>query len=458
MEYTRLTTIQCDRKLPSCSQCERLGVECAGYARERVFVNTTKEPSQSIVVSTNNRRSRPARATPDSQYLKLSWSSYLPNGQPPSLHEAKARAATWTSPMQSLYPKNIALGACLDSSAAEGRQRLERELMHRWMTSSYMSLCCLPEDGPWLQIELPRWAMAHGFLTDGIFALALLEGVLRRDSSHSPASQAQFVRVAMEYYDTSSAAFREQLRCVTPDNIHIMYVYSCITVIVNMALFQCRYNEGNDTLQSTGMLQHVTGLMELFIGCSWLAVQHIDWMRKSPLGPLVDRADSHWIPASVKPIEGPVDIALTRLMCAVNNSASIVDGHEEDPAVTRLNICRKAVTHLRRCFAVSIHSEMRGFCGEFPSLAGRNFVQYVKEGDPIALFIMLHWAVLLQYVDNWAWWAGSFGRVLVYEISDVLTVTYPELVASPEWGDNIAWAKDEVSAPSSYKPLTQLSP
>ena len=456
-EYRRLTATQCDRKQPSCGQCEKLRVDCAGYVRERVFVNATKELSPGAVFASTNRSNRSAHTSPDSQYLKLSWSSYLPNGQAPSLH-AKARAGTWTSPTASLYPSNIGLGACLDSSAPEGRQRLERELMHRWMVSGYMSLCCLPEDAPWLQLELPRWAMRHGYLTHGIFALALVEGVLRRNAKQTSTPQSRFVRVAMEYYDASSVAFRAELRYLTPENIHIVYAYSCIAVIVNIALFQCRYNDKNNIIQCKGMLQHVTSLMELFIGSSWVADQHMDWILKSPLGPLIHRATSHWIPVSDKPIEGPVDTALTRLMHAVNNSALIADEGAENPAATRLDTYQGAIRHLRKCFAVSIHSEVRGFCGEFPALAGRDFVQYVKERDPVALFILLHWAVLLQYADSWAWWARPFGRILVYEISDVLTEMHSELAVTPEWRENIAWAKDEVDAPSSYKPLARLEP
>ena len=454
-ESRRLTAMQCDTKQPSCGQCEKLGVDCEGYARERLFVNATK---QGVLFASTNRSNRSVHATSDNRSPKLSWSSYKPNGQAPSLH-TKARAGTSMSPTLSLYPSNFGLGVRLNSSAPpEGRQRLERELMHRWKVSGYMNLCCLPEDASSLQLELPRWAMGRGYLTDGIFALALVEGVLRRDSKHTSAPQSQFVRLAMEYYDASSASFRAELRHLTPENIHIAYAYSIIVVIVNIALVQCRYNDKTSVVRYKGILQHVTGLMELFIGSSWVVDQHMHWILKSPLGPLIHRATSHWTPVSDKPIEGPVDTALTRLMRVVNATALIAGEGERDPAAARLDTYQGAVRHLRKCFAISMHSEMRGFGGEFPALAGRDFVQYVKERDPVALFILVHWAALLQYVDSWTWWARPFGRTLAHEISDFLTENHSKLAATPEWRENIAWAKDEVESPSSYNPRGRLQP
>lgn len=340
------------------------------------------------------------------------------------------------------YPTYVNIKACPDNAPSEGRRRLELELMHRWRTTTYTSLCCLPEDGPFLQVELPRWALTHGYLMHGILAMSLLEAGLQGDSARSDEDQSRYVRMAMEYYDDSSAAFRAQLRSVRPDNIHILYTYSCMAVVINMALFRCRYHD--NTPHSRGMLRHVAGLLELFIGCSWLANEYTDWLLESPIRPLVIRANEQSMPAVSKPLEGPVDVALTRLMCAVNNSTLAVNEADEVPASTRLHSHQSAVTHLRACFAVSMNSEVAGFCGEFPSLAGKDFTQDVKDSDPVALLILLHWAVLLQSVDTWTWWAGSFGINLVHEISDVLEQTHPQLAVKQQWQEGIAWARNEV--------------
>jgi hypothetical protein len=87
---------------------------------------------------------------------------------------------------------------------------------------------------------------------------------------------------------------------------------------------------------------------------------------------------------------------------------------------------------------------MEGFCVAFPSLAGRDFSLGVKNSEPVALFILLHWAVLLQRLGDWMWWAGSVGRKLVQEISDVLLQSHPQLGATPEWQDGIEWASEQV--------------
>lgn len=45
------------------------------------------------------------------------------------------------------------------------------------------------------------------------------------------------------------------------------------------------------------------------------------------------------------------------------------------------------------------------------------------------------------------WWAGSVGRKLVQETSEVLVQSHSQLAASPEWRDSIAWASQQVGLP-----------
>lgn len=70
----------------------------------------------------------------------------------------------------------------------------------------------------------------------------------------------------------------------------------------------------------------------------------------------------------------------------------------------------------------------------------------VKDSEPVALFMLLYWAVLIHKLGDSTWWAGSVGRKLVQEISDILTRSYSQLAPTADWGDGTAWASEQVDA------------
>ena len=56
----------------------------------------------------------------------------------------------------------------------------------------------------------------------------------------------------------------------------------------------------------------------------------------------------------------------------------------------------------------------------FPVLAGPGFAIAVRNSEPVALYILLHWAVQLDRVTKMSLWAMSVGQDFILEISDVL--------------------------------------
>ena len=328
------------------------------------------------------------------------------------------------------------------ASVPASQRLLELELMHRWSTTTYKSIYTLPEDQPCIQLELPRWALRHEFLLDGIFAMSALEAAICGGPEMDGAEPAMYVRAAIEYYDKGSKAFRAQLLNVSPENIHSVYMFSYMAMAINMALSQCVPDgDGNQS-----MLGRITMLLELFLGSSSIAVRHRALLLDSPISPLIIRSRLLLMPAIMQPIDGATNVALARLSSVVNGGVPIPHGNQaaKDAASSRLKSYQNATTNLRVCFSVGINSQMIGFCVSFPSRAGRDFTLGVKNLEPVALFILLHWAILLQKLGDWMWWAGSVGRRLVQEIADVLANSYPDLARTPEWRDGISWACKQV--------------
>lgn len=119
--------------------------------------------------------------------------------------------------------------SCTATIDATGSRRiLELELMHRWSTTTYKSLCSVPEDHYYLQIEVPRGALRHDFLLHGLFAITALEiAAVCSDLTDS----AKYVCTAMEYYDKGSESFRAALCEVTPENQHYLYIFAIAATV-----------------------------------------------------------------------------------------------------------------------------------------------------------------------------------------------------------------------------------
>jgi hypothetical protein len=76
----------------------------------------------------------------------------------------------------------------------ECRRMLELELMHCWSTTTFKSLCSVPEDQHYMQFILPQEALRYDFLLNGIFVAAALHR-----STMAPDSEARgYFNVAME--------------------------------------------------------------------------------------------------------------------------------------------------------------------------------------------------------------------------------------------------------------------
>lgn len=76
----------------------------------------------------------------------------------------------------------------------ECRRMLELELMHHWSTTTYKSLCTVPEDHQYMQLVMPQEAMRYDFLLNGIFVAA----ALHRSMTAAESEARGYFNIAME--------------------------------------------------------------------------------------------------------------------------------------------------------------------------------------------------------------------------------------------------------------------
>ncbi|KAF1980953.1 hypothetical protein K402DRAFT_343407 [Aulographum hederae CBS 113979] len=391
--------------------------------------------------------------------------------QPPLLHQdsSGSRSSDDSSPKSSAINSHSASQFSLPQPSSlspspqfASRRQLELELLHRWSHSTYKCLSSVEEDNRYLQVDVPRGALSHPFLLDGMFSLAALEtAACGRDDVHgriiplSPAESLMYIRAAMEYYDSASAGYRAALNDVSESTFHCVYIFSTMAAVINLTL----------PSYSTALpiLNRIGSVLELMMGATLVAARNWNWMMNGPCSPSVQGALQVMNLAKKEDLDPNTAEALDRLVSVIESGGTLVMdpsmdldmGMDNDAAQaarqSRRDTYLNAAKRLRGCFivdAVRTPKALKGFCLAFPTYAGQDFADAFRDEEPDALFILMHWAVLLDRLGKEAWWAATVGRDLVREISDLLVNVHSWLlIALPGWQEGIDWSRREVGLP-----------
>ncbi|KAI0909519.1 hypothetical protein F4823DRAFT_624853 [Ustulina deusta] len=341
----------------------------------------------------------------------------------------------------------------------ECRRRLELELMHCWSTTTYKSLCSVPEDHHYMQFIMPQEALRYDFLLNGIFVAAALH---RSTMAQEPEARGYY-NVAMELYDRASRSFRIHLGKMDPAMHHVLYIYSSMTAFINIAFSQCNFSEGNEL----NTLSTVAVAFDLLNGSVNIAQTNFQRLLDSPV-PL--RAYLNYGLASAVALHPGTRTALTRLhdlnelhhssryqgtTPAASDELSVATTPLSDTlsttSMTPATPWRGAIGLLQRCFAEEQRAILRGFCFVFPGGAGPDFTAAVKASDPMALLILMHWAVLIERIGHEFWWAKELGRRLTIGIWKAMQLFPPRspspAILTPEWGESISWVCGQLRLP-----------
>ncbi|KAK1996605.1 hypothetical protein LX36DRAFT_580100 [Colletotrichum falcatum] len=137
----------CDLQRPSCGQCQKAGIQCAGYERKRVFVNVTNP------VAGNNAKAMASVARTIHQPPSLSqsafedkifdqfWDGYLPEAPlcVPGSAVARYSNADWATTVRDLYRTDTALRQSLLAFSLGTIGRRDKQ---QWMIDDGLKLYC----------------------------------------------------------------------------------------------------------------------------------------------------------------------------------------------------------------------------------------------------------------------------------------------------------------------------
>ncbi|KAI0509685.1 hypothetical protein F5B22DRAFT_311026 [Xylaria bambusicola] len=344
----------------------------------------------------------------------------------------------------------------------ESRRMLELELMHFWSTETYKGLCSVPEDHHYMQFVVPQEALRYDFLLNGIFVAAALQ---RSTMVQEPEARGYY-NIAMELYDRASKSFRIHLDRMDPTTHHVLYIYSSMTAFINIAFSQCNYMEGNEL----NTLSTVAVAFDLLNGSVNIAKTDFQGLLDSPV-PL--RAYLNYGLASAVALHPDTRTALARLdnlneqyhssrhhrltplasdeMSVATTPASDTLSTASTTSATSNTPWKVAVALLQHCFAEEQRAILRGFCFVFPGGAGPDFTAAVKVSDPMALLILMHWAVLIERAGNDFWWARGLGKRLTIGTWKAMQLCPPRspspALLTPQWGESISWVCGQLGLP-----------
>lgn len=311
-------------------------------------------------------------------------------------------------------------------------------------------MCSVPEDGYYLQTYLPRAGLRTGYLMYGIFAMAAIDIALSFNSG-PPATKAKYFRTALQYCNKATAEFRLHLQNINQENLHLLYYFAMLAAVFNFAT----------SFEEKNTLERMDTAFDMLLGATNIATVNIKWLLDSPssIRDVVNDVTSELLKGG-HPFDN-VDLEAKRaLECAsfvwkelftptISDSELGVVGEEpiSSPGEGDEQYYEVAIKQLKHCFAEDARDKIKFYCFSLVSLAGGRFLKDVKRRVPMALFLEMYLAVLLDRAskDPMAWWADAVGKDMVNQISRMLQDSPIGHIL--EGQEAIFWARQQVGLP-----------
>ncbi|KAJ5700808.1 hypothetical protein N7536_003821 [Penicillium majusculum] len=292
------------------------------------------------------------------------------------------------------------------------------ELMHKFSTETFMSLCSSNSEYYVWQIAIPRLALQYDFLMNGILAL----GALHIAATIEPPESLVYIDTALQYHNLTFAPYRAAVDSINPMNCEAALAQSIVTTVIGIALPRVTAARG----ENSSITENIVVVFELLqgvrkihhIGASWIKLE------------LFSRRKNPWDPGSVS-LDSDTGAALERLDTLNDETLASID-----PIQHQVN--KDAILYLRHFSTRVANSVDPANVLAWLAMIDKEFVDNVRRRQPLALLILMHWAVLLGELDGQHWWARGSGRALISELLDVL---HPGDI---EWANALAWPQKKM--------------
>ncbi|KAJ0413647.1 hypothetical protein BJY00DRAFT_56674 [Aspergillus carlsbadensis] len=301
------------------------------------------------------------------------------------------------------------------ASSAEHRKL---ELMHKFSTETYQSLCNSSADFYIWQMVVPRKALAHDFLMNGILAIASLHMA----SSMDPMGASTYINTALEYHNQTLTPFRHAIDDINYENCDAVFAHSVVTTVIGIALPQLTTE--ND--EKVSMTEKIILAAELLQGVSNILRICRPWMQLK----LFSSEGDFWERSNIG-LDADTEVAL-------NNLYALLD---EVPNSDQQSMLKEALALLRQCFTRYANSRDVASILAWTAAAKKGFVGALRSRQPLALLILMYWGALLHELHGRVWWAKNSGSALVSDLSVELQSYYPR------WKSILMWPRQRIDSP-----------
>ncbi|ETI22347.1 hypothetical protein G647_06421 [Cladophialophora carrionii CBS 160.54] len=300
---------------------------------------------------------------------------------------------------------------------------LELQLMHRWSTITHRSVCtpAAKDDHVWRN-KLPQWALSHDFLLNGMLSLTAFEAA----SASAGQNRERYVTAATEYQSVALNKFRQHLQLVQlaphPSNSSYEPVLAFSMMLMVLALASAQFTPAtpSDAHRSAGMVQNTITHYQLIRGCATvLGDGGEQYLASNPYVLKLTRFDD--LPRL--PVDSPSAVVLARLNEANERRLTRTVGEPYEARVQHVKYfeaCKKSIGLLEQYFAKctgDVDESYQGYILGWLNMAGDEYVSSIKDGDHVALLVLMLWGAVVEKFGHKVWWARRFGRLLVEEIA-----------------------------------------
>jgi len=271
--------------------------------------------------------------------------------------------------------------------------------MHRFSTRTCLTFSATGVGPEVWKSFVVQEALEHDFLMDGLLGLAALHIAAEKEIGTG-----EYVRIGLEYQNRAFVVFRESLSHLTAENCNAVFASSVLAMMI--ALF------------STGCILQTFELLE---GIRFVSKTGREWLQAGPFGPVFDL----WFLPISSIQNSDINMALVEL-AAFNDSLSSVTAQEQQATFA------DAISHLHTCF-----SKDKEMVLIWLAMTGKDFMAALKQSEPMALLIFMHWGVLLDRLRD-EWWVEGSGMRLVDELSKKVQEQ------GQDWSVMTVWARRQV--------------
>ncbi|KIW65625.1 hypothetical protein PV04_07867 [Phialophora macrospora] len=353
--------VKCDEQKPDCSNCRHRSSRCQ-YPALRTHVDTDSDQCDKTRQGKHQGSTSPS---PESILSKPTQRRSLQNPAGGADH-----VVSWVS--------------------AADRSR-ELHLIYFWCTRTCHSFTS--KHANVFRDHAMEQAKTHSYVMDAILALTAAQVASETPPSEERNSQ---VHAALQYHTNAISELHAEMDSCAQSGADTIFVASILTMACAVVLPFLQSPSTGDSTPATEVLLHIHGFMK-------------------GLGSIVDLSAQSLREGACRQLFGESSIAedlvmSTEDMLSLQRLQDLNEAHriEDEQLWTTY---KNAITELRLGFSFNRLRAMRWVIS-----VGRAFVDQVQKGEPLALLISLHWAVLLCRLHE-MWWAQYVGQHLLAELS-----------------------------------------